>query len=61
MPPHHAADEPWLWLGKRGRMNDSGVYQMIVRRAARPASSHPHQLRNTSPPPGCAPVVKRET
>jgi len=45
---HHAADEPWLWVGKRGRMNDSGVYQLIVRRATQAGLDvHPHQLRHT--------------
>lgn len=45
---HHAATQPWLWVGKRGRMNDSGVYQMIVRRAAQAGLDvHPHQLRHT--------------
>jgi integrase len=45
---HHAAAEPWLWVGKRGRMNDSGVYQLIVRRAAQAGLDvHPHQLRHT--------------
>ncbi len=45
---HHAASEPWLWVGKRGRMNDSGVYQLIVRRASRAGLDvHPHQLRHT--------------
>ena len=45
---HHAAGEPWLWVGKRGRMNDSGVYQMIVRRAGQAGLDvHPHQLRHT--------------
>ncbi len=45
---HHAAAEPWLWVGKRGRMNDSGVYQLIVRRATQAGLDvHPHQLRHT--------------
>jgi hypothetical protein len=24
----HAAD-PWLWLGKKGRLTPNGIYQMI--------------------------------
>ena len=24
---HHAAAEPWLWVGKRRCLNDSGLYQ----------------------------------
>lgn len=26
---HTHADEPWLWLGKRGRLTDSGIAQAI--------------------------------
>ena len=29
-PP--AAATPWLWLGKRGRLSDSGILQMVRRR-----------------------------
>ena len=29
---HEIADSPWFWLGKRGRMTDSGVRQMLERR-----------------------------
>jgi integrase len=45
---HHAVAQPWLWVGTRGRMNDSGVYQLIVRRATQAGLDvHPHQLRHT--------------
>lgn len=40
---------PWLWLGKKGRLSDSGILQM-VRRAGVEAGLgqiHPHQLRHT--------------
>jgi site-specific recombinase XerD len=40
---------PWLWLGKKGRLSDSGILQM-VRRAGVDAGLgqiHPHQLRHT--------------
>jgi site-specific recombinase XerD len=40
---------PWLWLGKKGRLSDSGILQM-VRRAGKEAGLgqiHPHQLRHT--------------
>jgi len=45
---HHAAREPWLWIGKRGHVTDSGIYQMIERRAIdADLRIHPHQLRHT--------------
>ena len=44
----HAAD-PWLWLGKKGRLTPSGIYQMIKDRGAEVGlpELHPHQLRHT--------------
>jgi site-specific recombinase XerC len=44
----HAAD-PWLWLGKKGRLTASGVYQMIKDRGSAVGlpDLHPHQLRHT--------------
>ena len=30
---------PWLWLGKKGRLSDSGILQMVRRRAARKPGS----------------------
>jgi site-specific recombinase XerD len=44
----HAAD-PWLWLGKKGRLTPSGIYQMIKDRgnAVGLSDLHPHQLRHT--------------
>ena len=46
---HHRADEPWLWLGKRGRLSDSGLRQMVHRRALEAGLGHihPHQLRHS--------------
>lgn len=46
---HSRADEPWLWLGKKGRLTPSGIYQMIRDRgqAAGLPGLHPHQLRHT--------------
>ncbi len=40
---------PWLWLGKRGRLSDSGILQMIRRRGedAGLGRIHPHQLRHS--------------
>ncbi len=40
---------PWLWLGRRGRLSDSGLAQMLRRRAGAAGIDpvHPHQLRHT--------------
>lgn len=40
---------PWLWLGKKGRLSDSGVLQMIRRRGEQAGLGpiHPHQLRHS--------------
>jgi site-specific recombinase XerD len=42
-------DLPWLWLGKKGRMTDSGIRQMVWRRSTEAGLPriHPHQLRHT--------------
>lgn len=46
---HRDADLPWLWLGERGRLTDSGVAQ-VIRRRGRDAGLgnrvHPHLLRH---------------
>lgn len=46
---HPAAAEPWLWLGKTGRMTASGIAQMLARRGAEAGipGLHPHQLRHS--------------
>ncbi len=48
--PHtpHAAD-PWLWLGKKGRLTPNGIYQMIKDRAREIGlpELHLYQLRHT--------------
>jgi site-specific recombinase XerD len=46
---HPRAADPWLWLGKKGRLTASGVYQMIKDRgtAVGLPDLHPHQLRHT--------------
>jgi len=45
-----AASTPWLWLGHKGRLTDSGLAQ-IVRKRGRQAGLgervHPHQLRHS--------------
>ena len=46
---HPLASRPELWLGKRGAMTDSGVRQMLERRAAEAGieNLHPHRFRHT--------------
>lgn len=46
---HLRADSEWLWLGKKGRVTDSGLRQMVQRRATEAGIGHihPHQLRHT--------------
>jgi integrase/recombinase XerD len=44
----HAAD-PSLWLGKRGRLTDSGILQVVERRGRQAGipGVHPHRFRHT--------------
>ena len=44
-----AARERWLWLGRKGRLLDSGIAQMVRRRAhqADLGDVHPQQLRHS--------------
>lgn len=46
---HPYAHTEGLWLGKRGVMTPSGIYQTVRRRAAEAGIGpiHPHQLRHT--------------
>lgn len=46
---HFAAGDPWLWLGRKGRLTDNGILQMFQRRGAEVGMPHlhPHQLRHT--------------
>lgn len=44
------ADLPWLWLGRKGRLTDSGISQVLRVRGQQAGlgdSLHPHQLRHT--------------
>jgi site-specific recombinase XerD len=45
--PHSA--EPWLWLGRAGRMTGSGIRQMVWKRSEEAGIGriHPHQLRHS--------------
>jgi site-specific recombinase XerD len=46
---HAYAHEPWLWLGEKGRLTDSGLAQAVRRRGKQAGlgSIHPHQFRHT--------------
>lgn len=46
---HPRSAEPWLWLGKRGRLTVDGIRQLLERRTemAGLGHIHPHQLRHT--------------
>lgn len=46
---HRLTAEPWEWLGVRGRLTDSGIAQMLERRAAEAGvpDAHPHRFRHT--------------
>ncbi|MGP0022212.1 MAG: tyrosine-type recombinase/integrase [Streptosporangiaceae bacterium] len=46
---HPRAADAWLWLGTKGRLTASGVYQMIKDRGAAVGlpDLHPHPLRHT--------------
>lgn len=39
---HEHRDLPWLWLGKKGRLTDSGIAQLIRDRGARVGIEHLH-------------------
>jgi site-specific recombinase XerD len=46
---HADAREPWLWLGRKGRLTETGIAQMLRRRAAQAGIQelHPHLFRHT--------------
>lgn len=46
---HRASHRPEVWLGLRGPLSDSGVYQMLKRRSAEAGISrmNPHRFRHT--------------
>ena len=46
---HPAASMPWLWLGKKGRLTDTGILQMIRRRGRTAGIEHiyVHLFRHT--------------
>lgn len=45
---HPAAAIEWLWLGKRGRLTDTGIEQVVKRRGEQAGLRlHPHLFRHT--------------
>jgi site-specific recombinase XerD len=46
---HFAASSEWLWLGRKGRLADSGILQVFQRRGERAGIPHlhPHQMRHS--------------
>ncbi len=46
---HAAAASQWLWLGRKGRLTDYGIGQLIRRRGRQAGLGeiHPHQLRHS--------------
>lgn len=46
---HPAMEEPWLWLGKRGRLGGDGVYGIVLRRAEQAGlgDAFVHKFRHT--------------
>jgi site-specific recombinase XerD len=46
---HIDSAEPWFWLGKKGRLTDWGIRQMLSRRCEQAGigNVHPHLLRHT--------------
>jgi site-specific recombinase XerC len=48
---HPDRREPWLWLGRRGKLTDSGIEQLLARRgreAGLQGKLHPHLLRHAA-------------
>ncbi|MGH9054019.1 MAG: tyrosine-type recombinase/integrase [Acidimicrobiia bacterium] len=46
---HRHADSPWLWLGSKGRLTDSGIRQAVARRCRQAGLKpiNPHTFRHT--------------
>lgn len=46
---HPRANEPWLWLGLKGRLTTNGIAQMLRRRGALAGVDHlnPHRFRHS--------------
>jgi site-specific recombinase XerD len=46
---HPHVDSPWLWLGKKGRLTENGIAQLLKRRGRQAGLDglHPHLFRHT--------------
>ena len=46
---HPHAESEWMWVGRRGRLTDTGVEQLVKRRAAQAGlvGVHPHLFRHS--------------
>lgn len=47
---HAHAGEPWLWIGRHGRLTETGITQLLRRRSRQAGFAsdvRPHQLRHT--------------
>jgi site-specific recombinase XerD len=46
---HRKAEEPWLWLGQRGRMTVAGIAHVVETRAQEAGIGHvnPHRFRHS--------------
>ena len=46
---HASAGRPWLWLGRKGRMTETGIFQTARKRGQQAGLGdiRPHQLRHT--------------
>jgi site-specific recombinase XerD len=60
---HPRADLEWLWIGKFGRITESGIAQVLRRRGRQAGLEglHPHQLRHTFAIYSCPRVAMRLT
>ena len=46
---HKSAKEPWLWLGRKGKLRDTGISQVVLRRGRQAGLGriHPHLFRHS--------------
>jgi site-specific recombinase XerD len=60
---HHTMGEPWLWLGRKGRLTDTGILQMFQRRGSEIGipKLHPHRMRHSLPISGYPTAATRVT
>jgi hypothetical protein len=60
---HKHADQPWLWLGQKGRLTDIGLRMMLRRRGAQAGLPGLHATSSATPSPtsGLPKVAPRPT